>query len=288
MTVVLDSKDLQALDAEYAAESQVWEVLKGGAAAVTDSDFVGAKEVRINVMKGFAATDYKRGEDNDTKSIEVEKETLKLNNERYMSYAVDELDSEENQAATVENIVREHTRLVAIPEKDKVAVKNLTNNAAKVVEESITAANALKAFDKAEEYFTDEEIGGPFVMFVSTDTYAALKNAEGVAKTFSTDNVMNVNGINRKVAMLDEVPVIKVAKSRLQTVDGKVVNFIMAPINVAAPIEKYNTIDYIPASADTKGYRNFVKGLNYFDLVVTEKAKKAIYLSEGPANVPTV
>lgn len=81
MPVILDSKDLKAIDKEFAAGSQVWDLLKGGAAAVTEADFVGAKEVRINKMKGFTASDYKRNEANGRSKIDVAKETVKLEKE---------------------------------------------------------------------------------------------------------------------------------------------------------------------------------------------------------------
>ena len=92
MPVILDSKDLAQVDQEFAAESQVWEVLKGGASDVTDSDFTGAKEVRINKMKGFTASDYQRNATNARAKIDVSKETVKLEKERWMAYDLDVLD----------------------------------------------------------------------------------------------------------------------------------------------------------------------------------------------------
>ena len=40
---------------------------------------------------------------------------------------------------------------------------------------------------------------------------------------------------------------------------------------VCSPVEKYNSIDLIPASQDRDGYRDTIKGLNYYDAIVTEK-----------------
>lgn len=224
MPVILDSKDLAQVDQEFAAESQVWEVLKGGASDVTDSDFTGAKEVRINKMKGFTASDYKRNADNDRAKIDVSKETVKLEKERWMAYDLDVLDQSENGSYNVAAIIEEHSRLVATPEKDKTAVQRLIEAAFKPAElddtqgkyvgktviETITSATSLTAYDSAETYMTDAEVVGPFVMFVSSDYYNALKNNEKVSKTFTTNEV-NISGINRKVAMLDnDIPIIKV------------------------------------------------------------------------------
>ena len=65
----------------------------------------------------------------------------------------------------------------------------------------------------------------------------------------------------------------------MQVFDDKEINFILVPMNVAKPIEKYNRIDLIPAETDRDGYRDTIKGLNYFDCVVLEKARPAIYVS---------
>lgn len=294
MPVILDSKDVAAIDKEFAAESQVWELLRGGAATVTENDFVGVREVRINKMKGFTASDYQRNADNARANIDVAKETVKLEKERWMGYDLDQLDQSENGSYDVQAVIEEHTRLISIPEKDRTAVQRLLEAAfaapaeddtegkyvGKTVKETITKANALTSYDAAEAYMTDTEVVGPFIMFVSSDYYSALKNSDGVSKTFSTNEVQ-ISGINRKVEQLDGSDTIikKVAKGRLQVDSAKKINYILVPLGVCMPLEKYNTVDLVPASQDRDGYRDTVKGLDYYDAIVTEKARPAIYVS---------
>ncbi|MGM0152316.1 hypothetical protein IGK30_000110 [Enterococcus sp. AZ178] len=289
MPVILDSKDLAKIDKEFAAESQVWEVLTQGAKDITEEDFVGTHEVRVNEMQGFTAADYKRNKENERNNISVEKSTLKLEKERWMGYDMDRLDQSENAAYQVGAVIEEHTRLVTIPEKDQTAVARLleagfdtSDNVykGKTVKETITKSNILDSFDDAEAYMTDTEVIGQFVAFMSSDAYKALKNADGVSKTFTT-NTVQFNGIDRRVEMLDGTNIIiqKVAKNRLQVDEDKHVNFIMTPITVAKPIEKYNTIDLVPAEQDRGGYRDTIKGLDYYDCLVLKKARPAIYIS---------
>lgn len=280
--IEMDKGYISDFDKKFAMNSQVWDVLRSGQSQINDSDFVGVDTVLINKMSGFNTTEYKRNEDNEVTPIKIEKEAVKLTHQDWASYQIDDLDTSENLAATVQNALEEHRRLLVPKQFDNVAVDAMINKNGKTVTDTIDSKNVLAAYDEAEAFMLDHEVGDNFVMFVSSGLYQALKNSATVSRTFTT-NTQQINGIDRRVSLIDgSVPIIPVSASH----GGNKFGFILTPTSAVSPIIKYSNITYVPSQYDTRGNRSTVKYTNFYDAIVLDNQKDAIYVANPTSSEP--
>lgn len=288
MSVILDSKDLALLDKRQIAKSTVWEVLKyyGTNQEITEADFAGVNEVRVNKMSGIGpSTAYVRNGDNVRSKVDVEKETRKLKQERWQAFDLDILDESENAGYTIENIILEQTRLTAIPEKDTAAMNEIYiagKSGGVVSDVTITADNVLEEYDKIEAHFGAKGLEFNGVLFMTSETYGFLKNAKGVSRGLRLDEPTRVQGLDRTIRMMDgHIPIQVVSDDRMVNADTGTnpLQFIFVGSSVSNCIEKYNDVTLVPAEHDRNGNRDTVKFTNYYDNIILDNKKELIYIS---------
>lgn len=274
------------------------------------TQFDGKKTVKLPKYVLDGAADYNRSTGYNKGSITVTWESHTLEYDRGRKFGVDVIDDDELGAQTFMTAAAEYVRTKEIPETDAIRFAEMYAAAlagGTVVTADLTTG-ALAAYDTAEETLGDNEVPEENrIMWTSYAFYKLLKQDTSVSRRIDAGDV-TVNGINRKVALLDGMtPIVRVPSGRfydvIQLNDGttagqeaghfepiggtsRPLNFIYAHRGALNAVTKRRVSKIIGWAQNQESDENLVFYRNHHDLIVPENKRPAIYVHRKSTVVP--
>lgn len=229
-------------------------------------------------------------------------DTYSLTQDRGRALEMDRLDNTETLDMGVGVMTGEFIRTRVVPEIDAYRYATLAALAGDSAAADLTSTTVLPAIDTALASMGDNEVATENAyMFVSFSTYNAMKNADQLVFNYDTKGQ---DGISRKVASYDGIPVIKVPQSRFYTAitlydgvtagqedggyikevaTGKNINFLIVTGNSSMPVTKlakpklHNPDNVVGKDSWVFEYRL------YHDIIVPKNKVNGIYLHNATA-----
>ncbi len=265
--------------------------------------FDGTKTVKLPKIVLSGAGDYSRSTGYAAGDIAITWGSYDLSYDRGRKFGVDIIDDDELGGIAFMKAAAEYVRTKEIPETDAVRFAEMYVAAAAggtVVTADLTANTAIPAFDAAELTLGDNEVGeANRIMWCSYTYYKLLKEDTAVARRIDAGDLA-VNGINRKVNLLDgETPIIRVPKGRFFDVitlyDGtstgqeaghyigtaatsRYLNFIYADKSALNAVTKRRVSKVIGWERNQTSDENLVFYRNHHDLIIPSNKQKGIYV----------
>lgn len=255
---------------------------------------VDAKTIKIPVLttKGRKDVDrdtigtFSRNHDNSW-------ETKTLTNLRYWDTLVHPLDvNQSNMVMSIQNATKVYNEEQKFPEMDAYCVSKIfdlanTLDATTCVDSTtvLDTTNVLTTFDKYMKEMDDERVPQTGrILYVTPEVYTLIKQAKEVVRNVNIDN--NSTILNRNVSRIDEVKIVKVPSSLMQTVfdfsngwvkggSAKAIHMLLIhPIAVITPVV-YSFAGMEAPSALSRGkYLYYEESAE--DVFILEKRKHAI------------
>lgn len=255
---------------------------------------VDAKTIKIPVItvKGRKDVDrdnigtFSRNHDNSW-------ETKTLENYREWSTLVDPLDVQEsNMIMSIQNATKVYNEEQKFPEMDAYCVSKIfdlanTLDASTCVDSAtvLTIDNVLGTFDKYMEDMDNARVPQTGrILYVTPAVNTLIKQAKNIVRNISVDNGATV--MNRNITRLDEVKIVKVPSSLMQTVfdfttgwvkggSAKAINMLLIhPSAVITPVV-YSFAGMEAPSAHSKGKYLYYEA-DAEDVFILEQRKGAI------------
>lgn len=275
--------------------------------------FVGANKVKLPTILLDGAGDYDRVNGYVQGGVTVDYTEHTLAYDRGRRFDIDVIDDDEAGFDLFRTVSLEYVRRKEIPETDAIRFAEMYAKAdagsGTIVTADLDNTTALQAFDTAEEVLGDAEVPEDRrILFVSNKFYKDLKQSDLISRRVNAGDV-NVNGINRRVELLDGMtPIIRVPKNRfydqIQLNDGTTagqeaggyipvpgglttheLNFIYADQMALKAITKRRVTKTVMADVNQAADANSVYYRQHHDLIVPENMTPGIYVHRKVATV---
>lgn len=250
-----------------------------------DYDFVGAKTVKVYNVGVSGMNDYGRSGANrygNVDDLDVTSQEMTMKKDRSFTFAIDKMDEDETAGAlNAGKALARQIKEVVIPEVDTYRFSEILKNAGtEKVQASLTKTNIYDEITAATEVQEENEV--PLAgreINVTPATFKLMKQSPDIVLDTEIGQEMRARGV---VAMVDDMPVVRVPASRL----GANVHFIVTH-SMAAP-SPVKLAEY-KIHTDAPGISgSLVEGRVYYDCFVLNNKKKAIYACVKTATVNNI
>ena len=236
-------------------------------------DFVGAKTVKVYNVSTSKMNDYSRtggmSRYGTPEDLNAGTQEMTMTQDRSFTFVIDKMDEDETMGALeAGKALARQLREVVVPEIDAYRFEKIGANAGEKATVALTAENIYDEILKATSHMEEKEV--PLAgrqLAVTPAVYSMLKKSKEVVMETEIGQEMRAKGI---VAMIDDVPVVRVPKSRLKA------DFIMTH-SMACPspvkLAEYKIHTDVPGVSG-----KLVEGRVYYDCFVLENKKDIIYV----------
>ena len=236
-TIALAEQYLPLLDEVYQAESKT-SILDLGSA---DVKFTGGNKIEIFDIEMDGLGNYSRATGFPAGDVTGTWTPYTMDFDRAKSFNVDSMDDEETLGQTFGNLVGQFIRTKVVPETDAIRFAKYATAAG--LKKTGVITDAVAEIDDAEAALNDAEVPTEGrIMFVSEDFYKLLKNK-------ITRYVANETGINHLVEVYDEMPIVRVPKTRFNdavqvgangyTANGNAIDFMIVHPGAVKQVVKH-------------------------------------------------
>lgn len=236
-------------------------------------------------FEGLAA--HTRNSDIDVDDVDVSWESHTFSQERSKALDFSILDGQESRTQAAE-IAAEFYKVKMVPEIDAYRFKKIFDVAGADTNDDLDNDEVFAAIDTGVETMDDNEVPEDSrVLYVSNSVYNLMKNSYDTDKTRIITEMSTE--YNRNITKYDNMPIIKVPKSRFSTaptfnatngyaVGGYYINFAIVDINALLAIIKAMPIEIIPSKYHNTKFSNRLKFLCYHDLFIPTNKTNGVYL----------